>query len=86
MDKPSSNNKINGNSDSVITGALYFPNQELDYNGTGSTSATCTMFVSRRIVFSGNSSTSNQFKSRSDCALEGLPGSAGSTRRVRLVA
>ncbi len=86
VDKASSNNKINGNSDSAITGALYFPNQELDYNGTGSTSATCTMFVSRRIVFSGNSATSNQFKSRSDCALEGLPGSAGSTRRVRLVA
>ena len=84
-DSSSAQNKINGNSDSVITGALYFPNQELDYNGTGNTSATCTMFVSRRIKFSGNSSTSNKFKSRAECAIAGLP-SGASSRRVRLVA
>ena len=84
-DGPSKTNKINGNSDSVITGALYFPNQELDYNGTGNTSATCTMFVSRRIKFSGNSATSNKFKSRAECAIAGLP-SGSSSRRVRLVA
>lgn len=85
QDSPSAQNKINGNSESVITGALYFPNQELDYNGTGTTSATCTMFVSRRIKFSGNSSTSNKFKSRAECLAEGLPADNGA-RRVRLIA
>lgn len=85
QDGPSKTNKINGNSDSVITGALYFPNQELDYNGTGNTTAVCTLFVSRRIKFSGNSATSNKFKSREDCAIAGLP-SGSSSRRVRLVA
>lgn len=78
-------NKINGNSDSVIQGALYFPKQELDYNGTGNTTAVCTMFVSRRINFSGNSATTNKFKKLSDCSAYGLP-SGGATRMVRLVA
>jgi Flp pilus assembly protein TadG len=85
QDSSSAQNKINGNSESVITGAIYFPNQELDYNGTGNTSAVCTMFVARRIIFSGNGSTSNKFKSRAECALTGLPASS-SARRVRLVA
>ena len=85
QDSPSAQNKVNGNSDSTITGALYFPSQELDYNGTGNTTASCTMFVARRIKFSGNSSTSNKFKSLKDCALAGLPSASG-VRRVRLVA
>jgi Flp pilus assembly protein TadG len=76
--------KINGNSDSVITGALYFPSQELNYNGTGNTTATCTMFVARRVNFSGNSATTNKFKKLSDCSAEGLP-SGGAVRMVRLV-
>jgi hypothetical protein len=79
-------NKINGNSESIIQGALYFPSQELDYNGTGNTTAVCTMFVSRRIKFSGNSATSNKFKSLADCSQFGFPNSGGGTRRVRLVA
>jgi hypothetical protein len=77
-------NKINGNSASIITGALYFPTQELQYNGTGTTTATCTMFVAKRITFTGNSSTSNKFKKLADCSTEGLPSNA-STRMVRLV-
>jgi Flp pilus assembly protein TadG len=76
--------KINGNSGSVITGALYFPSQELNYNGTGNTTATCTMFVARRVNFSGNSGTTNKFKKLSDCSAEGLP-SGGAVRMVRLV-
>ena len=85
IDSPSSQNKINGNSNSSIQGALYFPNQELDYNGTGNTTATCTLFVSRRISFSGNSATANRFKKGSECAGFGLPTVEGG-RRVRLVA
>ena len=86
QDSPSAQNKINGNSTSVIQGALYFPNQELDYNGTGNTTAVCTMFVSRRIKFSGNSGTSNKFSALEDCADYGFPTSGNSSRRVRLVA
>jgi hypothetical protein len=77
-------NKINGNSASVITGAIYFPSQELQYNGTGTTTATCTMFVAARITFTGNSGVSNKFKDLADCSSEGLPGNATS-RMVRLV-
>ena len=78
-------NKINGNSSSVIQGALYFPSQQLDYNGTGNTTAVCTMFVARRINFSGNSATTNKFRTLSDCSAYGEPG-GGATRMVRLVA
>jgi hypothetical protein len=84
QDGPSMVNKINGNSESVITGALYFPNQELQYNGGGNTTATCTLFVSRRIDFSGNSVTLNKFKKTSDCKAAGIPQVEGG-RLVRLV-
>jgi hypothetical protein len=85
-DKISDVNKINGNSLSKITGALYFPKQELQYNGTGNTAGTCTLFVSRRIDFSGNSVTLNKFKKTSDaeCQAAGLPPVEGG-RLVRLV-
>lgn len=78
-------NNINGNSGSIITGAIYFPSQEIWYNGTGNTTATCTMFVAKRITFNGNSGTSNKFKSLADCSSAGLP-SSSSTKMVRLVA
>lgn len=85
-DKVSDVNKINGNSESKITGALYFPRQELQYNGTGNTAGTCTLFVSRRIDFSGNSVTLNKFKSTGsdECKAAGLPPVEGG-RLVRLV-
>ena len=79
-------NNINGNSGSIIQGALYFPSQQLDYNGTGTTDAICTMFVARRVNFSGNSVTTNKFKKLSDCSAYGIPGGSGVTRMVRLVA
>ena len=59
-------NKINGNSSSLITGAMYFPKQELQYNGTGNTSAVCAKFIGKRITFTGNSGA-NQFKALKDC-------------------
>ena len=83
-DGASNVNMINGNSDSLVTGALYFPKQELQYNGTGNTTATCTMFVSRRINFTGNSGTMNWFKAGPDCVGAGLPDVIGG-RLVRLV-
>lgn len=87
VDSNSANNQVNGHSGSLIQGALYFPNQELNYNGTGTTDAICTMFVSRRIIFSGNSTTTNKFKKGSECGAYGLPTVEGdASRRVRLVA
>ena len=78
-------NKVNGNSGSIIQGAIYFPSQELEYNGTGTTAAICTMFVARRLNFSGNSTTTNKFKKLADCSAFGLPNGVSSTM-VRLVA
>jgi hypothetical protein len=74
--------KINGGSSSVVTGAVYFPGQELTFNGNGSVNSTCTMLVARRIVFTGSSAI--KLKGLSNCALEGLP-SNNSTRMIRLV-
>ena len=85
VDSNANVNKINGNSASVITGAMYFPNQQLEYNGTGTTTATCTMFVAKRLVFTGNSSTSNKFNSLADCASSGLP-NPQALRIIRLTA
>ena len=79
-------NKINGNQSSIIQGAIYFPNSQLDYNGTGTTSAICTEFVARRVIFSGNSTTTNKFKKLADCSAFGLGGGGSVTRMVRLVA
>ena len=84
-DSASANNQINGNSSSVINGTIYFPNQELIYNGTGNTAAVCTMFIAKRLIFSGNSGTTNKFKKASECAGYALP-IVSTQLRVRLVA
>ena len=78
-------NKINGGSGSIIQGTLYFPSQELDYNGNGTTAAICTQFVTRRVVFSGSSTISNKFAKGSTCG--NLVGATlGGGTLVRLVA
>ncbi len=80
----SSPNKINGNSSQKVIGALYFPNQQLTYNGGGTAAAQCTQFVVRRIVFTGNNKTDvNQFTS--ECADKGIK-KVEASARVRLVA
>lgn len=84
-DTSSANNIINGNSSSVINGTIYFPNQELTYNGTGNTVAVCTMFIAKRLIFSGDSGLSNKFKKASECAGYGLP-MIKTQLRVRLIA
>ena len=78
-------NKFNGGGDQVIQGALYFPSQSVTYNGSGTATAVCTRFVSRRIIFSGNSAAWNKFEKGSSCGDYGLDGIGGG-RRVRLVA
>jgi Flp pilus assembly protein TadG len=74
-------NKLNGGSNSTITGAVYFPSQELWFNGGTNPLMTCTMVVARRVTLTGNS----KFKGLSDCVNEGLPQST-SVRMIRLVA
>ena len=55
----SSPNKINGNSTNKVRGVIYFPNQQLTYNGGGTGTATCTQFVAKRIYWSGSSGLNN---------------------------
>jgi hypothetical protein len=54
------NNFINGGSSQLITGAIYFPNQSICYNGNASVGATgvgqCTQLIARSLAFTGNSS------------------------------
>ncbi len=77
-------NKFNGGGSQVIQGALYFPSQEISYSGNGTSTAVCTRFVTRRIVFTGNSAVTNNFERGSNCAGIGLDPIGGGTR-VRLV-
>ena len=78
-------NTFNGGGSQVIQGALYFPSQSVTYNGSGTATAVCTRFVTRRIIFSGNSSAENQFEKGSKSGEYGLDGVEGG-RLVRLVA
>jgi len=78
----SSPNKINGNSTNKIRGVLYFPNQQLTYNGSGTGSATCTQFVAKRIYWSGNAGLNNFTK---NCTMYGMQ-AINAPLRVRLVA
>lgn len=76
-------NKINGNSSSRITGVVYFPNQQLTYNGNGDAAWACMRLVARRVQFSGNNRT--RFStSRTYCAGTGVSDIPG-VPRVRLV-
>lgn len=75
-------NKINGNSVSYIEGVLYFPRQQLTYNGNGNGNWRCTQFVARRIQFSGNNTS--KFTSGDTC--DGTLPPDATARRVRLVA
>jgi Flp pilus assembly protein TadG len=55
----SSKNIINGNSNSSFQGAFYFPNQEMQFNGTTGITTNCVQMVARRVTFSGTSAISN---------------------------
>jgi Flp pilus assembly protein TadG len=52
-------NKINGNSDSNIQGAIYVPTQEVQFSGTGGLESNCLQIVGGTVTFTGNSSISN---------------------------
>lgn len=50
---------INGNSDSKLEGAFYFPRADLTFNGTAGQDTKCMQIVSRRVKFTGNSGITN---------------------------
>ena len=51
--------KINGNSNSLMEGAFYFPNQQMQINGTAGLDFECAQFVSYVVEFAGNGSINN---------------------------
>jgi Flp pilus assembly protein TadG len=55
----SATNIINGNSNTVLQGALYFPRQELQMNGTSGMNTRCIQIVARRIDWRGNNNIQN---------------------------
>jgi Flp pilus assembly protein TadG len=72
-------NKINGSATSTLSGAIYFPSQALDLNGTAKLTITCGQFVARQVTFSGNGGIENSCPG-------GYPGGGVKGRHVRLVA
>ena len=78
----SSPNKINGNSTNKIRGIVYFPNQQVTYNGTGTGTATCTQFVAKRLYWSGNSGLNNFTKNCENFGIHAIT----APLKVRLVA
>lgn len=51
--------KINGNAESTLQGALYFPKSTIQFNGTMGMTINCIQMVARRLVFSGTSNVTN---------------------------
>ena len=72
-------NQVNGNSSSTLRGALYFPSQQVGFNGNGGLVTDCFMLVSRRVDFKGN------MKLKNTCKKDGDP-PPPTGRHVRLVA
>lgn len=50
---------INGNNQSYMEGAFYFPRADLNFQGTAGMNTNCLQIVSRRVNFTGNSDISN---------------------------
>ena len=69
--------KINGNNGSTISGALYFPNADLTFNGDSGMTANCMQIVVKDVKFTGNSAVSN--------TCTGVDYGAFTGKKVRLV-
>jgi putative transposon-encoded protein len=55
-----SSNTINGNASSSIQGAIYFPQQTVEFSGNSGMVTKCVQIVSRRVTFIGNNSMVNE--------------------------
>lgn len=78
-------NTVNGGSNNVIQGAVYFPNGVLQINGTGNAVSLCAMWVAKDIKLLGNSSITISSPDDASCSGSGMPSSSSLTM-VRLVA
>ena len=56
---PLGDSHINGNSDSTLSGAFYFPRRRLIFNGTAGMQTNCINLVGRTLAFSGDSEIVN---------------------------
>ena len=50
---------MNGNATSFLQGSLYFPSQQVTFNGTAGMSTQCFQLVARRVLYSGTMNISN---------------------------
>ncbi|MFL6755237.1 MAG: pilus assembly protein TadG-related protein [Sphingomicrobium sp.] len=64
-------NAINGNSSSSITGAIYIPNQEVQFSGNGGMTSNCLQIVGATVTFTGNSSIENTCAATGPHAFDG---------------
>ncbi|HEX6374446.1 MAG TPA: Tad domain-containing protein [Allosphingosinicella sp.] len=51
--------KINGNSDSDLTGALYFPSSDITFAGTAGMNVQCLQMVGQKLRFQGDANIAN---------------------------
>jgi hypothetical protein len=56
---PGGNNKINGVSNQIIDGVIYFPNQDITFNGGSDIVDGCVQIIANTVTFSGNSVLEN---------------------------
>jgi len=76
--------KINGGSNNVLSGAVYFPKDTLQINGSGTSVSLCALWVANKITFLGNSSIA--LSSPDDTVCSGKEAGAGNpVQMVRLV-
>jgi len=77
--------RINGGTNNVVNGVVYFPNDTLWLNGTGNSVSLCAMYVAKNLVFNGNSTIAISSAADAACFGIGLPNTQ-STTIVRLIA
>lgn len=56
-DYDDSSNSLNGNNNMTFSGAIYFPSQELVYNGTSGSTGGCTQIIAATVKINGNNDT-----------------------------
>ena len=76
---------INGGSNNVVQGAVYFPKDVLRINGTGNAVSLCAMWVAKDVTFIGTSTISISSPDDTACSGSGMP-SNNAVKMVRLVA
>ena len=72
-------NQINGGSTDVFKGALYFPNQLVQFQGSAGLQSSCMQIIARDLVFNGDVQVGN------NCVSEGFGGPYGGGVTYKLV-